>query len=123
MATKTQIADMLRGRLADVAERGRVLGQALGVRADMAATRRRLRAALADLGEEVHTRLRAGQEQGLAAEAKVRDLQDQVDGLKAELRLQETELRRIMQEGIKRGERPEEGSPLRPDVEEEGGAL
>ena len=123
MATKTQIADMLRGRLADVAERGRVLGQALGVRADMAATRRRLRAALADLGEEVHTRLRAGQEQGLAAEDKVRDLQDQVDGLKAELRLQETELRRIMQEGIKRGERPEEGSPLRPDVEEEGGAL
>lgn len=123
MATKTQIADMLRGRLADVAERGRVLGQALGVRADMAATRRRLRAALADLGEEVHTRLRAGQEQGLAAEAKVRDLQDQVDGLKAELRLQETELRRIMQEGIKRGERPEEGSPLRPDIEEEGGAL
>ncbi|MCC7261421.1 MAG: hypothetical protein IT369_02760 [Candidatus Latescibacteria bacterium] len=123
MATKRQIADMLKGRLADVAERGRVLGQALGVRADMAATRRRLRAALADLGEEVHTRLRAGQEQGLAAEAKVRDLQDQVDGLKAELRLQETELRRIMQEGIKRGERPEEGSPLRPDVEEEGGAL
>lgn len=123
MATKTQIADMLRGRLADVAERGRVLGQALGVRADMAATRRRLRAALADLGEEVHTRLRAGQEQGLAAEAKVRDLQDQVDGLKAELRLQEAELRRIMQEGIKRGERPEEGSPLRPEVGEEGGTL
>lgn len=123
MATKRQIADMLRGRLADVAERGRVLGQALGVRADMAATRRRLRAALADLGEEVHTRLRAGQEQGLAAEAKVRDLQDQVDGLKAELRLQEMELRRIMQEGIKRGERSEEGSPLRPDVEGEGGVL
>ncbi len=123
MATKTQIADMLRCRLADVAERGRVLGQALGVRADMAATRRRLRAALADLGEEVHTRLRAGQEQGLAAEVKVRDLQDQVDGLKAELRLQETELRRIMQEGIKRGERPDDGSPLRPDIEGEGGAL
>ena len=123
MATKQQIADMLRGRLADVAERGRVLGQALGVRADMAATRRRLRAALADLDEEVHTRLRAGQEQGLAAEVKVRDLQDQVDGLKAELRLQETELRRIMQEGIKRGERPDEGSPLRPDIEGEGGAL
>ena len=123
MATKTQIADMLRGRLADVAERGRVLGQALGVRADMAATRRRLRAALADLGEEVHTRLRAGQEQGLAAEAKVRDLQDQVDGLKAELRLQETELRRIMQEGIRRGERPDDGSPLRPEVEGEGGVL
>ncbi|MBI2506238.1 MAG: hypothetical protein HYW07_23735 [Candidatus Latescibacteria bacterium] len=123
MATKRQIADMLRGRLADVAERGRVLGQALGVRADMAATRRRLRAALADLGEEVHTRLRAGQEQGLAAEVRVRALQDQVDGLKAELRLQEMELRRIMQEGLKRGDRPEAApgpSPLRPDVEGEG---
>lgn len=123
MATKRQIADMLRGRLADVAERGRVLGQALGVRADMAATRRRLRAALADLGEEVHTRLRAGQEAEMAEDAKIKAMQDQVDGLKAELRLQEMELRRIMQEGIKRGERPEEGSPLRPDVEGEGGAL
>lgn len=120
MATKQQIADMLRGRLANVAERGMVLGQALGVRADMAATRRRLRAALADLGEEVHTRLRAGQEQGLSAEVRVQALQDQVDGLKAELRLQEMELRRIMQEGLKRGERPEEGSPLRPEVGGEG---
>ena len=120
MATKTQIADMLRGRLADVAERGRVLGQALGVRADMAATRRRLRAALADLGEEVHTRLRAGQEQGLAADDKIKAMQDQVDGLKAELRLQEMELRQIMQEGLKRGERPEGSGPLRAEVEGEG---
>jgi hypothetical protein len=113
---------MLRGRLADVAERGRVLGQALGVRADMAATRRRLRAALADLGEEVHARLRAGQGAELAGDDKIRAMQDQVDGLKAELRLQEMELRRIMQEGLKRGERPEENSPLRPEMAGEGGA-
>lgn len=120
MATKRQIADMLRGRLADVAERGMVLGQALGVRADMAATRRRLRAALADLGEEVHARLRAGQGAEMAGDARIAAMQDQVDGLKAELRLQEMELRRIMQEGLKRGERPEEPSPLRPEVGGEG---
>ena len=120
MATKKQIADMLKGRLADVAERGRVLGQALGVRADMAATRRRLRAALADLGEEVHTRLRAGQVAELAGDEKVKAMQDQVDGLKAELRLQEMELRRVMQEGLRRGERPEGGNPLRPEVGGEG---
>ena len=120
MATKQQIAEMLRARLADVAERGRVLGQALGVRADMAATRRRLRAAMADLGEEVHARLRAGQGTELAGDDKVRAMQDQIDGLKAELRLREMELRQIMQEGLRRGERPEEPSPLRPEGGGEG---
>lgn len=116
MVTKRQLVETLKERLANVAERGRVLGQALGVRADMAATRRRLRATLAELGEEVHARLKAGQAEGLAADIKIKAMQEQIDGLKAELRLQEMELREIMQSGVKRGEKSAQ-APLRPEVE------
>ena len=51
MGTKKQLTDSLKERLVDVAERGKVIGQALKVRADMAATRRSLRATYAELGE------------------------------------------------------------------------
>lgn len=120
MATKKQLAEILRERLADVAERGRVLGQALRVRTDMAATRRRLRANLAELGEEVHARLKAGQVEGLAADIKITAMQEQIDGLKAQLKLQEMELREIMQSGVR--SRAEKGAqaaagPLRPEIE------
>jgi len=115
--TKKQLAETLRERLADVADRGRVLAQALKVRTDMAATRRRLRATLAELGEEVHTRLKSGRAEGLAADIKIKAMQEQIDGLRAELRLQELELREIMQSGVKnRGEKNAE-APLRPEAQ------
>ena len=43
MATRKQIAETLKERLAEVAERSQVLGQALEMRTDMALTRPRRR--------------------------------------------------------------------------------
>ena len=94
MQTKKQIKDALRERLTDVAERGRVLGQALKVRADIALTRRRLRATFAALGEEVYARMDAGQD--LAGDS-LDDFRKRIDGLKAELKSEEAELRAVVQ--------------------------
>ena len=57
MSTTKKIADTLKQHLADVADRGKLFGQAFKVRADMAAIRRRLRTTYAELGEEVYRRL------------------------------------------------------------------
>lgn len=109
MPTKKQIADNLRGRLAEVAERGKVIGQALGARADMAATRRRLRATYAELGEEMHRRLQAGEFEG---DHQLLTLKERIDGLKAEARTHEGQLRDIMQSGFAPADRADEaGSP------------
>ena len=96
MATKRQIAETLRGRFAHVAERGRVLGQALKMRADMAVTRRRLRSTLADLGEKIYQRMESGQAEDLCQDPLLASFQERICGLKAELRIQETELREVM---------------------------
>ena len=93
MSTKKQIADAVRSRLADVAGRGRTLGQALKVRADLAAGRRRLRAAYAQLGEEAYVQLRDG---GKAAAATVTTFRGRIDDIKAEVRTREAELKEIM---------------------------
>lgn len=98
MATKKPIADILRERLTDVAERGRVIGQALKVRADMAATRRRLRQTYAELGEEAYARLVDGT---LLEDARFAALRQSIDGLKAEVSRREDELREIMQGGFR----------------------
>tara|TARA_B100000686_G_scaffold191577_1_gene198225 strand:- start:281 stop:595 length:315 start_codon:yes stop_codon:yes gene_type:complete len=93
MGTKKQLTDSLKERLVDVAERGKVIGQALKVRADMAATRRRLRATYAELGEEVYGRLKAGE---LDGDVSLVTLQQQIDNFKADVREKEEELRQIM---------------------------
>ena len=93
MSTKKQIADAVRSRLADVAGRGRTLGQALKVRADLAAGRRRLRAAYAQLGEEAYVRLRDG---GMEADASMTTFRGRIDDIKAEVRTREAELKEIM---------------------------
>ena len=82
MSTKKQIADAVRSRLADVAGRGRTLGQALKVRADLAAGRRRLRAAYAQLGEEAYVQLRDG---GMEADATMTTFRGRIDDIKADL--------------------------------------
>lgn len=97
MPTKRQIAKAIRDRLSDVADRGRVLGRALKVRADMAAARRRLRASYSELGEEAYSRLQSG---ALAADDSMTTLVDRIDGIKAEVRIKEAELKRIMQAAI-----------------------
>ena len=90
MPTKKQLADGLRGRLAGVAERGRVVGRVLRARAEVAAARRRLRAAFRDLGEEVYGRLREG---ALEGDHRLLVLKERIDGLHGEVRLREEELR------------------------------
>lgn len=97
MGTKKQLTDSLKERLADVAERGKVIGQALRVRADMAATRRRLRTTYAELGEEVYGRLKNGE---LDGDVSLVTLQQQIDRLKADVREKEKELRQIMHMGF-----------------------
>lgn len=104
MPTKKQIAESLRGHLQDVAERGRLLGQALRVRADMAATRRRLRATYGELGEAVYHRLQGGQLEG---DHRLLSLKERIDGLRAEIRSREAELRDIMQGGFRPAARPD----------------
>ena len=94
MPTKKQLAEGLRGRLAGVAERGRVLGRVLRARADVAAARRRLRAALRELGEEVYGRLREG---ALEGDHRLLVLKERIDGLYGEVRRREEELRAVMQ--------------------------
>ena len=96
MATRKQIAESLRVRFADVAERGRVLGQALKMRADMAVTRRRLRSTMADLGEKIYLRMDSGEAEDLCQDPLLVSYQERICGLKAELRIQETELREVM---------------------------
>ena len=93
MSTKKQIAEVVRSRLAEVAGRGRVLGQALRVRADLAAGRRRLRVAYAQLGEEVYARLRDGE---MATDATMTTFRGRIDDIKAEVRSREAELKEIM---------------------------
>ena len=93
MSTKKQIADAVRSRLADVAGRGRTLGQALKVRADLAAGRRRLRAAYAQLGEEAYVQLRDG---GMEADATMTTFRGRIDDIMAEVRTREAELKEIM---------------------------
>ncbi|MEE2657514.1 MAG: hypothetical protein VX733_03355 [Candidatus Latescibacterota bacterium] len=107
MPTRKQITDTLRDRFTDVAEKGKTLGQALRVRADMAATRRRLRVTYSEIGEEVYRRLRDGE---MECDHRLLSLKEQVDGLKAEVRLREAELREIMHSGFRPPERESVGA-------------
>ena len=95
---KTQIAETLKGRLAEVAQRGRVIGQALKVRADLAAIRRRQRATFAELGEEVYRRIK---DQQLNADGPLAVFEDRIDKYKEEVRAREQQLREIMRNGFK----------------------
>ena len=90
---KKPLADGLRDRLAGVAERGRVIGQVLRARADLAASRRRLRAAMRELGEEVYRRLGEGAMEG---DHGLLLLKERIDGLHDELHRREEELRAAM---------------------------
>ena len=97
MGTKKQLTDSLKERWADVAGRGKVIGQALKVRADMAATRRRLRSTYAELGEQVYERLKSGE---LDGDVALVSMQQRIDRFKAEVREKEEELRQIMHLGF-----------------------
>ena len=108
MSTKKKIADTLKQHLADVADRGKLFGQALKVRADMAAIRRRLRTTYAELGEEVYRRLRDGE---LDGDHQLLTIKERVDGLKAEIRQRESELHDIVSTGARQDGGSEVGRP------------
>ena len=111
MPTRRQITDTLKDRFADVAERGRALGQALKMRADIALTRRRLRSTLADLGENIYGRMESGSLPELGDDAMLTSFQERITGLKAELKFQEAELQNIVRDAKGREEGAAEGAP------------
>lgn len=90
MPAKKQLADGLRDGLANVAERGRALGRVVRARTEVAAARRRLRAAFRELGEEVYGRLGEG---ALEGDHRLLVLKERIDALHGEVRLREEELR------------------------------
>ena len=96
MRTKEEITQTIKEQFVNVRERGRVLAQALKARADIAATRRRLRSTFADLGEAIYARLDAGESVDLEG---MGDYKLRIEGLKAELRQREESLKEIMEGG------------------------
>jgi len=93
MRSKEEITDTIKAQFANVRERGRVLAQALKARADIAATRRRLRSTFADLGEVVYARIDSGE---FAQDESLEDFKLRIEGLKAELRQREEALKTIV---------------------------
>ncbi len=93
MRSKEEITDVIKMQFANMRERGKVLAQALKARADIAATRRRLRLTFADLGEIMYTRLASGE---LEPDSTTTDFKLRIEGLKAELRQRESALKSIM---------------------------
>lgn len=104
MASKEEITETIKAQFANVKDRGKMLAQALKARADIAATRRRLRTAFADLGEETYGRMTAGswEEDDELSTYKIR-----IEGVKAELKQQEKALKNIVEAKRKAPEKVE----------------
>ncbi len=95
MASREEITETLKAQFASVKERGKVLAQTLKARTDIAATRRRMRSAFADLGEEVYGRMAADQE-GAWSDDALDAYKARIEGLQAELNQQELVLQEVM---------------------------
>ena len=105
MYTKEEISAGIKTQFTNVKERGRVLARALKARAAIAATRRRLRAAFAELGEHIYERTEAGQAWGRGEDTDLASFQVRIRGLKTELSQREEALRAILEGRV---EKPEE---------------
>jgi hypothetical protein len=99
MVTKDEIAEQLKARFSSVRERAGVLAQALRERAEIAAARRRLRSACADLGEEVYKRMSAKTGAAVEVDAALEEFRARIDGVHAELRQRERALAAILDGG------------------------
>ncbi|MFH1572364.1 MAG: hypothetical protein ABIG68_00175 [Acidobacteriota bacterium] len=99
---KQEITDIIKARFASVRARGKVLAQALKVRADIAAVRRRLRLTFAELGESVYGKMAAGQAKGWGDAPGLAEFKARIEGLKAELDQRERQLTEILEEGEKK---------------------
>jgi len=118
MPTREEITETIKAQFANVRERGRILAQALRARADIAATRRRLRATFADLGEEVYERMAAGPDQGWSDDADLAAYKARIEGLKAELGQREKALKEILEGREKKVEEQTEEDSAAPAEEE-----
>jgi len=107
MNSKEEITEAIKAQFANVRERGRVLAQALKMRADIAATRRRMRLAYADLGEEVFKRMKSGSAGSWADDPVLADHRTRIEGVQAELRQRERALATL----VERRSAPEAPAP------------
>ncbi len=93
MRSKEELTAMLKAQFANARVRGKIMAQALKARADIAATRRRLRATFAELGKEVYGRIAGGQ---IDSDAALADFATRIEGLHLELRQREEALEKIV---------------------------
>lgn len=111
MRSKEEIIETIKTQCANVRERGQIAVQALKVRADVAATRQRLRSTFAELGEAVYAQLSAGKAVDFAGE--LGDFKLRIEGLKAEIRQREKDLREIVEgDAVAEAEAPSENDRL-----------
>lgn len=108
MASEKGITGTIKTRFAHVRERAGLMAQALKARAEIAATRRRLRGAYADLGEEVYGRIVASSPGPWSEDSVLQEFRVRIDGVKAEVRQREKALERLLE---KRAENVAEGAP------------
>ena len=104
MTTKRQIADTLKQHLADVAGRGRVIGQVLKMRADLAAMRRQLRSTFVELGEHAYGLLKGSNLTSsidVGADEFVNECIHRIDGYKADVRSKEAELEELLHKEVR----------------------
>jgi hypothetical protein len=103
MVSKQDIAETIKAQFASVKERSKILAQALKVRTDIAATRRRQRNAFAELGEEIYKRMAADRAGTWGDDPELGMYRIRLDGLKAELTQREAILREILETAKKGG--------------------
>jgi len=118
---RQEITDTIKARFTSVRERGKVLAQALKVRAEIAAVRRRLRMTFAELGEEVYGKMVAGQAKGWGDAPGLVEFKVRVEGIKVEIGQLEKKLAQIMEGGEKKAaEKSQDESDAEKADEKEG---
>ena len=97
MLKKSEMTEHIRSRFRNAKERAGILVRALKVRVEILATRRRLRARFAEMGEEIYEGLKAGGSQDFGGVPRVVSLKVRIDGLKSELSGLEEKLKNILE--------------------------
>lgn len=95
---KTGIKKTFKAHFDHVKTRGRVFARAVKVRAEIAATRRRMRSVFADLGQSVYGKM--DNSKTLSSDADLSIFKTRMEGLEAELELREKELRKILKNDV-----------------------
>ena len=96
MLTKPEMTEHIRSRFRNAKERAGVLVRAFRVWVEILATRRRLRARFAEMGEEIYEGMKTGS-QDLGGVPRVVSLKVRIDGLKSELSGLEEKLKNVLE--------------------------